>query len=128
MSASAPLVSIGIPVYNGENYLESALTRLLEQDFEDFELIVTDNASTDRTEEICRAFEQRDSRVRYFRNPVNIGLAANHNRTIELARGKYFKWAAHDDDFPKEMLTGFVRAIEEASPAVSMVYSICEYV
>ena len=123
-----PKVSIGLPVYNGENYLANALRRLLEQDFEDFELIVCDNASTDSTQDICRSFAEQDSRIRYFRNEANIGLAANHNRTFALARGEFFKWAAHDDDFPRRMLARFVEVLEEAPPSVSLVYSYCEYI
>src|SRR6267142_5432239 len=99
-----PKVSVGLPVYNGEKYLPNTLKRLLEQDFEDFELIVSDNASTDGTPEICRMFAEQDPRVHYVRNEANIGLAANHNRTFELSRGELFKWAAHDDDFPPAML------------------------
>jgi glycosyltransferase involved in cell wall biosynthesis len=123
-----PKVSVGVPVYNGERYLTNALTRLLEQEFEDFELIVCDNASTDHTEEICRAFAARDSRIRYFRNPTNIGLAANHNRTFGLSSGQYFKWAAHDDDFPRAMLARFVETFDQSSTEVSLVYSRCEYI
>jgi glycosyltransferase involved in cell wall biosynthesis len=123
-----PRVSIGLPVYNGEKYLPNTLTRLTEQDFEDFELIISDNASTDRTPDICRTFAERDPRVRYVRNATNIGLAANHNRTVELSRGHLFKWAAHDDDFPKRMLTRFVEAFAEGSPSIAVVYSRCEYV
>jgi glycosyltransferase involved in cell wall biosynthesis len=84
-------------VYNGENYLAAALGSLLDQDFRDFELIIADNASTDRTAEICRVFAAGDDRVHYLRQPENLGAAANYNRTLEEARGEYFKWAAHDD-------------------------------
>jgi glycosyltransferase involved in cell wall biosynthesis len=128
MRAIRPRVSVGLPVYNGEKYLENALTRLLQQDFEDFELIVSDNASTDRTRDICLDFAHKDARIRYFRNDANIGLAANHNRTFELSRGEFFKWAAYDDDFPRAMLLRFVRVFEETGPSVSVVYSRCEYV
>jgi glycosyltransferase involved in cell wall biosynthesis len=123
-----PKVSVGLPVYNGERYLQNALTKLLAQDFEDFELIVSDNASTDGTEEICRLFAQKDARIRYSRNETNIGLGANHNRTFELSRGQFFKWAAHDDDFPRAMLARFVSVMEESAPCVSVVYSFCEYI
>ncbi len=123
-----PRVSIGLPVYNGEKYLPNALTRLLEQDFTDFELIVCDNASTDATQEICRALAEKDSRIRYFRNDKNIGLSANFNRTFELSRGEFFKWAAHDDDFPRAMLSRFVSVFEKAPPTVAVVYSHCEYI
>jgi len=123
-----PRVSIGLPVYNGERFLLNALTRLVEQEFEDFELIISDNASTDRTPEICRMFAQREPRIRYVRNAVNIGLGANHNRTFELSRGEFFKWVAHDDDYPPAMLARFVRALEESPPSVGVVYSRCEYI
>jgi glycosyltransferase involved in cell wall biosynthesis len=123
-----PKVSLGLPVYNGEKYLTHALIRLLEQDYEDFELIISDNSSTDGTSDICKEYARIDRRIRYFRNNQNIGLAANHNRTFQLARGQFFKWVAHDDDFPQTMLRRFVRALEEASPHVCLVYSFCEYV
>jgi glycosyltransferase involved in cell wall biosynthesis len=123
-----PKVSVGVPVYNGEKYLPNALKRLLDQEFEDFELVVCDNASTDGTQEICRSFAEKDSRIRYFRNETNIGLAANHNRTFTLSRGEFFKWAASDDDFPKRMLARFVEVMEAAPPSVSLVYSHCEYI
>ncbi len=92
-----PLLSIGLPVCNGENYLARALDSILAQDFEDFELIICDNASGDRTAEICQDYQDRDSRIRYYRNAENIGAAPNFNRCLELARGELFKWAAHDD-------------------------------
>ncbi len=92
-----PRVSLGMPVYNGENFLEQALDSLLSQTFEDFELVVSDNASTDRTEEICREYATRDRRIRYYRQEKNIGAANNFNYVFELSRGEYFKWTAHDD-------------------------------
>jgi glycosyltransferase involved in cell wall biosynthesis len=128
MTTSCPRVSVGLPVFNGENYLAHALTALLQQDFEDFELIISDNASTDGTGEICRAFAAEDRRLRYYRNGTNIGLAANHNRTFALSRGEFFKWAAHDDDFPPQMLGRFVTAFEELPRSVAVVYSRCEYI
>jgi glycosyltransferase involved in cell wall biosynthesis len=128
MHPRSPKVSVGLPVYNGERFLENALTRLLQQDFEDFELIVSDNASTDRTAELCREFAERDRRVRYFRNATNIGLGANHNRTVELARGEFFKWVAHDDDYPPAMLGRLVEALNDSPPRVSLVYAWCEYI
>jgi glycosyltransferase involved in cell wall biosynthesis len=106
----APRLSIGLPVYNGEMYLEEAIDSLLSQTYEDFELIICDNASTDRTEEICRKYAAVDSRVRYSRNPTNIGGMNNANLTFRLARGEYFRWAAHDDRCAPTMLE---RLIEE---------------
>ena len=100
----------------------------MEQEFEDFEVIVSDNASTDGTGDICRWFAKKDCRVRYFRNEVNIGLAANHNRTFWLARGQFFKWAAHDDEYPPQMLARFVDVLEGSPRSVGVVYSRCEYI
>ena len=94
---NVPKLSIGLPVYNGENYLEDAVTSLLAQTFGDFELILSDNASTDRTRDICLAFADADPRVRYHRFDRNMGAATNFNHVFTMARGRYFKWAAHDD-------------------------------
>jgi len=94
---STPRVSIGLPVYNGEKYLAGALDALLAQTFADFELIISDNCSTDRTEQICREYTDRDSRVAYERQAENRGACWNHNRVFELSRGEYFKWASYDD-------------------------------
>ncbi|NIA30315.1 MAG: glycosyltransferase [Actinobacteria bacterium] len=94
---SIPKLSVGIPVYNGEEFLELALDSILDQTFTDFEVVISDNASTDRTEEICRSFIAKDDRIRYFRNEENLGASRNYNRVFELSRGEYFKWAAVDD-------------------------------
>jgi hypothetical protein len=117
-----PRVSVGLPVYNGDKYLGAALDSILAQDFEDFELIVSDNASTDKTHSICEEYAARDKRIRYVRNPTNIGAAPNHNRLVQLARGTYFKWAAHDDLCKPHMLTRCVEVLERAPSSVALVY------
>ena len=89
-----PIVSIGLPVYNGENYLEETLLAIRDQTFTEFELIIADNASTDRTAEICRDHAAHDGRIRYVRNAENVGAAANHNLVLELTRAPLFKWQA----------------------------------
>lgn len=104
MKETIPTISIGLPVYNGERYLAGTIAQLLAQDFEDFELIIVNNASTDSTDEICRAFAQQDRRIRYYVNPSNIGASPNWNRTFQLARGEFFKWAMHDDDCHPSLL------------------------
>ncbi len=95
--AKLPNISIGLPVYNGENYLAAAIDSLLGQTYGDFELILSDNGSTDRTPHICQAFAARDNRVRCYRSEQNRGAVWNYNRVLELSRGRYFKWASHDD-------------------------------
>lgn len=108
----APRVSIGLPVYNGERYLAEAIDSLLAQTYDDFELIISDNASTDATEAICRGYCERDSRVTYTRNETNIGAAPNYNRVFELSRGEYFRWAAHDDVCKPEFVERCVQALD----------------
>lgn len=118
----APRVSIGLPVYNGERYLAETIRSLLAQDFTDFELIISDNGSTDSTPEICRSFAQRDSRVWYQRSPVNRGAAWNYNRLVHVSRGQYFKWAAHDDSYAPGFLSRCVSVLDER-PDVSLCHT-----
>jgi glycosyltransferase involved in cell wall biosynthesis len=126
-SFQTPMISIGLPVYNGENYLAAAIESISAQSFKDFELIISDNASTDRTSEICRYYMKHDKRVRYFRNKRNLGAAPNYNRTYDLARGKYFKWTAHDDMLCPDFLKKCVKALEADSKAV-LCQSLIEYI
>jgi Flp pilus assembly protein TadD/glycosyltransferase involved in cell wall biosynthesis len=109
---STPLLSVGLFVYNGERYLEDALHSILNQTFRDFELIISDNASTDRTGGISQDYARRDSRIRYYRCEKNMGAGWNARRVCELATGKYFKWAAADDMLEPEFLRRCVEALE----------------
>jgi glycosyltransferase involved in cell wall biosynthesis len=122
MEDNTPRVSVGLPVYNGETYLEEALDSLLAQTYSDFELIISDNASTDRTEKICRAYAIEHKRIRYFRNEVNIGGALNHNRVFELSRGEYFMWAGHDDLRAPEYLQRCVEVLDQ-NPRIVLCYT-----
>jgi glycosyltransferase involved in cell wall biosynthesis len=117
-AAEVPLVSVGVPVFNGEAFLEDAIRSVLAQTLDNLELILCDNASTDRTAEICRDYEGRDARVRYFRNPRNLGAAANYNLAFSHARGRYFKWLAHDDRMLPSFLAKTRRILEERADAV----------
>jgi hypothetical protein len=117
-SGPAPRVSVGLPVYNGERYLERTIRSILAQDFTDFELIVSDNASTDGTGEICRRYARQDSRVRYWRNERNLGAGPNYDGCFHKARGAYFKWAAHDDLLAPDFLSKAVAALDAAPEAV----------
>jgi glycosyltransferase involved in cell wall biosynthesis len=118
MGGDQPLVSIGLPVYNAERYLRPALDSLLAQDYPDLELIVSDNASTDGTEEICRSYAQGDARVQYHRADQNMGAIWNFNRVFELARGEYFMWAAHDDLRDPRYVSACVAALRASPDAV----------
>ncbi|MBV9128875.1 MAG: glycosyltransferase family 2 protein [Verrucomicrobia bacterium] len=121
----SPRVSVGMPVYNGERHIRQAIESILTQDYEDFELIISDNASSDATGEICRSYANADARVRYYRNETNIGASPNHTRVFELAKGEYFKWAAHDDECLPSLLGRCVRILEEAPTSVVLVYPQC---
>ena len=108
-----PKVSIGLPVFNGERYLREALDSLLGQTFRDFELIVSDNASTDSTAEIVRAYEQSDPRIRYFRQATTIGIGENFLFVLHQSRSEMFMWASHDDVWASnwlEVLTKHITA------------------
>ena len=117
-----PTVSLGMPVYNGANFLAATLDSLLAQTYRDFELIICDNASTDATGAIARDYAARDVRVHYRRNETNIGGSANYNLTFDLARGRYFKWAAHDDLCAPTFLERCVAALEH-DPDVVLAYT-----
>lgn len=113
-----PEISIGLPVYNGERYLEEAVQSVLDQDFTDFELIIRDNASTDGTQSICERFAKEDDRVRYIRNPSNVGAAPNFNALVDDARGQYFQWMAHDDLLLPQFLSECLEALQREPDAV----------
>ncbi|WP_019503564.1 glycosyltransferase family 2 protein [Pleurocapsa sp. PCC 7319] len=121
MNQNQPLVSVGMPVYNGERFLDSAINSILGQTFKDFELIISDNGSTDRTEEICRHYANTDHRIRYYRQENNLGAGWNFDRVAELATGKYFKWACHDDLCALEFLEQCVKILEE-DPSLVLAY------
>lgn len=116
-----PIVSVGLPVYNGARHLPAAVESVLGQTLEDFELIINDNGSTDETPDVCRRYAARDCRVKFHRAEANRGLAWNFNRVFELARGRYFKWTAHDDIMLPAYLQRCVETLE-ANPDAVMTY------
>ncbi len=117
-----PLVSVGLPVFNQESYIEDAIESMLAQTFRSFELIISDNASTDCTADICRAYGSKDPRVRFSTNGQNIGIANNYNRVFKLASGKYFHWMGGDDSHDPRFLEHCVEAME-AHPDRVLCYS-----
>jgi len=108
-----PRLSIGLPVYNGAEFLAEALDALLGQTYEDFELIISDNASIDATADICHRYAAQDPRIRYIRQARNIGAGPNHNVVVHAARGELFKWAGHDDLYSPNMLERCIAALDE---------------
>ena len=117
-AGNQPLVSIGVPVFNGEKGLAAALDSLLEQDYPNLEIIISDNASTDATPEICENYVRKDPRVKYYRSGENLGSIRNFNRVFELASGRYFMWAAHDDRRERSFVSACVEKMEQCPEAV----------
>src|ERR1700734_92340 len=116
-------VSLGLPVHNGERFVKHAIQSVLDQTFTDFELIISDNASTDSTPDICEEFARQDSRVRYIRQEINIGAKANFNRVFEYSRGEYFKWVAADDVCGPRYLELTVAELD-ADPSVVLAHTL----
>jgi len=118
---TGPIVSVGLPVYNGGDRVEAAIRSVIEQTLDDIELIVSDNASTDNTQQVCERLARADSRIRYSRSETNLGAAVNFNRVFELSRAPYFKWLGHDDVLdPKAMELAL--GVIERRPDVSIVH------
>jgi glycosyltransferase involved in cell wall biosynthesis len=120
--STAPRLSVGLPVYNSSSYVAESIEALLGQSFDDFELIISDNASTDDTGDICQRYARQDSRIRYFRQAKNVGLAPNHNFCVEQARAELFKWAAGDDLYHRDLLLRCVEVLDER-PEVVLAHS-----
>ena len=110
-----------MPVYNGERYLAQSIESVLAQSQTDFELVISDNASTDGTEAICRAYAALDPRIRYIRNATNIGAARNYNQLFHQSTGKYFRWH-NADDLCSSLNHEKCLAVLEAHPDVAMCY------
>jgi glycosyltransferase involved in cell wall biosynthesis len=116
--STKPVVSIGLPIYNGERYIRDTLPSVLNQTYAHLEIIISDNASTDATAAICQEYAARDSRVRYFRQPQTVSVITNFRRTCELATGEYFMWAAIDDVKPPTIVEETVAALSSHPDAV----------
>ena len=119
--SSPPRVTIGLPVFNGENFLTSALRSLAGQDYPNLHIVIGDNGSTDATPQICKEFAASNANVTYLRSPENRGAAWNYNRLLDHAEGDYFKWQAHDDMCAPTLVSQCVDALER-DPAVVVAY------
>jgi glycosyltransferase involved in cell wall biosynthesis len=119
-----PLVSIGMPVFNGAKLICQALDSLLAQKFADFELIVSDNGSTDGTGEICKRYEARDPRIAYFRQPRNMGALWNFNYVLKRARGEYFMWAAADDTWEPDFIAENLKSFDLDSAIIASISKV----
>jgi glycosyltransferase involved in cell wall biosynthesis len=121
-AANKPTVSVAMPIYNSQQYLAESIEAHLNQTYQDFELILTDNASTDGSEEICRSFADKDSRVKYHRNPQNVGAAGNFRRGFELSEGRYFRWSPSDDLVSPNLLQSAVDILDR-DPSIFVAYA-----
>ena len=119
---TSPVVTIGVPVYNGENYLDEMLWSLRRQTFEDFEVVISDNGSTDATPEIIHRHASADGRFRVYTETENRGAGWNFNRVLDLAAGRYFKWQAHDDLLAPTYLEACVAEFD-LDPELVLVYT-----
>ncbi len=122
-----PRVSVGLTVYNGEPFLAETLDSLLAQTFEDFELIICDNASTDRTAEIVGDYAARDARIRYVRHPRNFGASGNERRAFALSRAPYFRWSGADDLYAPESIARCVEVLDR-DPRVVLTYPKAKFI
>ena len=127
MGGTSPRITIGLPVYNGERFLEKTLECLLGQTVANSELIISDNASTDHTEDICQTWASKDRRIRYYRNVENLGAANNYRRVFELSHGTFFKWAAADDLCAPDYLARCVDILD-SDPSVVLAYAKTRFI
>lgn len=119
--SSKSRVTVGMPVYNGDNYLAETLDSIVAQSYQNFEVVISDNGSTDGTERICREYAAKDPRFQYHRSDVNLGVSRNFKRTVGLSSGDYFMFLAHDDKLAPEFLEQCV-AVLDAQPEVALCY------
>jgi glycosyltransferase involved in cell wall biosynthesis len=122
LDGARPRLTIGLPIYNGEQLLPQAIESLLTQEYDDFEVVISDNASVDGTPELCAAYAAQDPRIRYVRNERNLGSIPNFNKLVGLARGEYFKWAAHDD-WCEPSFVGRCVEVLDADPGVVLCHA-----
>jgi glycosyltransferase involved in cell wall biosynthesis len=127
MAENIPLVSIGMPVYNGERFIRQAVDSLLTQDYANFELIISDNASTDLTQQICVEYLKKTPRIKYYRNQVNIGSARNFSRVFSLAQGEYFFWASCHDLCEPTFISRCAEVLKHNSKVV-LCYPLADWV
>jgi len=122
-----PKVSIGLPVYNGEKFLKKRLDSILSQTLDTFELIISDNASTDSTSDICKEFASNDTRIHYFRQENNIGVIRNFKYVLDKAICDYFVWASVDDIWLPEFLEKNIKVLENDKNVVGSIGKIEQY-
>ena len=124
MNDIKPKISIGLPAYNAEKFMDKTISSILNQTWRDFELIISDNASTDKTSEICKKFERMDSRIKFFKQEKNMGPYWNFNFVLEKAQGEYFVWFATDDEHENTFLEKNLKILEENKNVVASISNV----
>jgi glycosyltransferase involved in cell wall biosynthesis len=124
---SNPKLTIGMPVYNGELFIKKAIESILDQTFTDFELIISNNSSSDSTEKICQDFIDKDNRIQIHTQKKNIGIHRNFNFLLSKAKGEYFAWAAVDDYLDNDFMEKNLKILESDKSVVSSVGKIIPY-
>jgi len=124
MSLNNPKISIGLPVYNGEKFIRKCIESILEQTNRNFELIISDNASTDSTPDICQEFSIKDSRIKFVRQDENMGQNWNYNFLLEKAIGKYFVWVAADTIILPDFIEKSINLLESEKKIVGCISKI----
>ena len=127
MSENVPRVSVGLAVRNGKGWVENCIESILAQDFEDFELVISDNASDDGVTETLANYARADERIRLNVNPANIGLHQNMNRVLRLARGTFFRWISADDWLEQGYLSKCVKTLEDRTDAIGVTTGFTVY-
>lgn len=127
MRSHSSLVSIGLPVYNGERYLRQALRSLQAQTYQNIEIIICDDCSTDKTRDIVKEIQKKDPRIRYYKNATSLRFAANCNTALAKAKGEYFFWAADDDIWDKRFVERLVAAIIHAPSDLRIRGAFCHF-
>lgn len=125
MKAESPLISIGLPVYNGQNFIAEAIKCVLNQTCSNWELVICDNRSTDRTLAICRQLAEQDNRIRVYQNARNMGVCFNYSEVFRLSRGQYFKWMAHDDLFAPRFIETCIQELKKDEDLVLAFTKMC---
>ena len=128
MGRASPRLTVGLPVFDAERYLEGAARSILDQTYADFELLIADNASTDGTEELCRELCRGDDRVRYIRHSENIGAGPNHNFVVEQATGELFRWAGDDDLVQPTAFRRCIDLLDDKGPDAVLAFSQTEII
>ena len=121
------LISIVLPVYNGERYLKESIDSVLSQTYTNWELLILDDCSGDSTPEIARDYEKKDARIRYYRNEVNLQLPGNLNKGFSLAKGDYLTWTSDDNRYRPEALERMASTLD-SHPEAGFVFASCRII